>query len=574
MKRIQEIKISNFKAFRDEQVFNIRGKNMLVFGNNGSGKSSLFWALYTLLQSSLKDNAEIQKYFKLFDEGNSTTHQSLLNTFDNYNAPSYIQLTTIDDNKKLETFRISHDNINTNLKSNTIISELNEASDFINYKLLHNFYRGSHKVEVNLWPVFERDIFPFLTDNFGNPLLSSIIEKTSDVNRTSNGKIVSRNQKDNNIANLNSLNTEIEVLLNQIENNANDFIKKHFFNNKDVIKINLQFSKKFTFDKVKKKLWDDDNTALRQSELQIRLIVGVYDEKTNSWKVLHRVQSFLNEAQLTRIAIGIRIGALRTRVQTTDFKVLVLDDMLISLDMSNRLEVIKMILNLDNNPDLKFFDDFQKIILTHDKGFYELVKRHTSPHQWEYFTFHSDESNNDPPKIKIDRTRLEKAQSFLADGEYDAAGNEIRKETEELLHKYLKGLTDAANDGKFIPLNDQLNSALKKITATERRDFNKLFANKSISKNLVEKIKTDYSSNSSLSPAEKGKLTSLKNRLFDYLIKQYEIQVDKEKILDETKDILQRIMNPASHASLTSLYGTELQQAIDLVKELKIILQR
>ncbi|MBA4448740.1 AAA family ATPase, partial [Cylindrospermopsis raciborskii CS-506_D] len=63
MKRIKEIKIKNFKAFQQEQSFSLNGKNLLVYGNNGSGKSSLFWALYTLLQSSTKTDQDIQKYF-------------------------------------------------------------------------------------------------------------------------------------------------------------------------------------------------------------------------------------------------------------------------------------------------------------------------------------------------------------------------------------------------------------------------------------------------------------------------------------------------------------------------------
>jgi len=45
MKKIKEIKIQNFKAFQQEQVFPVNGKHVLVYGNNGSGKSSLFWAL-------------------------------------------------------------------------------------------------------------------------------------------------------------------------------------------------------------------------------------------------------------------------------------------------------------------------------------------------------------------------------------------------------------------------------------------------------------------------------------------------------------------------------------------------
>ena len=157
MKRIKEIQINNFKAFQKEQSFKINGKNVLVYGNNGSGKSSLFWALYTFLQSSIKTDAEVQKYFKKYVESDVSTHQTLKNVFVDENEDSYIKLSVIDtETAREDIYTISHDTINTNNNEDTLIQELNIASDFINYKLLHNFYRASHKQEVNLWPVFER----------------------------------------------------------------------------------------------------------------------------------------------------------------------------------------------------------------------------------------------------------------------------------------------------------------------------------------------------------------------------------------------------------------------------------
>jgi recombinational DNA repair ATPase RecF len=490
MRKIDQIKIRNFKAFQKEQVFNLKGKNVLVYGNNGSGKSSLFWALYTLTQSSIKNTEEIQKYFKIFVESDTSTHQSLRNVFMNNGEDTFIELTMIDGNSRKVVYKISQDIINTNSDGDTIIQELNQASDFINYRLLSNFYAASHKQEVNLWPVFERDIFPFLLDNANHVMLDKIKNKTTDVERYKTGGPVKGKKREAVEEQLNELNAEIESLLSQIQTNANEFMKKHFFDNKDVIRISLKFTKKFSFHKVMTKLWQPERESKRHNDLCIKLMAKIFQEDCGEWKPVHRVQSFLNEAQLTRIAIGIRIGALRTRVQTTDFKILVLDDMLISLDMSNRIPVIKMILNYDNEPDLQFFDDFQKIIMTHDRTFYELLKRNTSPHQWEYFNFHAKEEENEPPKIIRDRSYLEKAQAYLADCEYDACGCELRKETEATINKYLNGLNLAAESGKFEPLTNKLNDALHKMTETSRRDFKKIFLKKDLSVDLVKKLVT------------------------------------------------------------------------------------
>lgn len=196
----------------------------MVYGNNGSGKSSLFWALYTLLQSSIKDSDGVKKYFKKYVASNKATHQTLKNVFMDENEDSYIKLTSIDtDTQHEETFTISHDLINTNDDDNTLIRELNLASDFINYKLLHNFYRASHKQGVNLWLVFERDIFPFLTEGTQNWLDDIIKTTTLDVPRTPKGAVASRNRKAKYISEVNALNDRIQNLLNEISNNANCF---------------------------------------------------------------------------------------------------------------------------------------------------------------------------------------------------------------------------------------------------------------------------------------------------------------------------------------------------------------
>ncbi len=445
MKKIKEIKIQNFKAFQKEQVFSINGKHVLVYGNNGSGKSSLFWALYTLLQSSIKDDSGVQKYFKKYVASDKDTHQTLKNVFMDENEESFIKLTSIDtDTKHEETFTISHDLINTNEDSNTLIQELNLASDFINYKLLHNFYRASHKQEVNLWPVFERDIFPFLTEGTQNWLDDIIKSPTLDVPRATKGAVASRKRKENYIDEVKALNDKIQTLLNDISGHANKFLKDHFFEGKDVIKVALSFDKKFKFDLIKDKIWEDNKQGWRHDQLHIKLGVEFYDDTIpEKWRAIERVQSFLNEAQLTRIAIGVRIGALRTRpLASARFKILVLDDMLISLDLSNRMDVVRIILNKEEKEDLKFFDGFQKFILTHDKGFFNLIRRNTDEEEWVYFNFNKDEKDSSAPRIKKDESPIQRAINRFEEDEFEASGNELRKEAGfvQTIEEYSKDL--------------------------------------------------------------------------------------------------------------------------------------
>lgn len=570
MKRIKEIRIQNFKAFQQEQSFSLNGKHVLAFGNNGSGKSSLFWALYTLLQSSTKANIEIQKYFKNFIISDKNSHQTLKNIFMNDNEGSFIKLVVIDtETNKEETYTISHDVINTNKDEDTLIQEMNLASDFINYKLLHNFYRASHKQEVNLWPVFEHDIFPFLTDGTQNWLNDIIKEPTQDVPRTHKEHVVSSGKRTAYEEQLKFLNEKIENLLADVSSQANAFIKDHFYEGKDVIRISLNFTKKFNFDLVKSRIWEDDKQGQRQDHLHIKMGVEIYNgSKEEKWQKIERVQSFLNEAQLTRIAIGIRIGALRTRpLAAARFKILVLDDMLISLDLSNRMDVVKIILNKEGKEDLKFFDEFQKIILTHDKGFFNLVQRNTNDEEWVYFDFNKDEKDTSAPKIKENVTDLQAAIKNFQENEFENCGNHLRKEAEAILTEYLDPDMKKLNCD-FELLSAKLEKAFNILTSQRHQIFKQRFLTK-IELKKLRKIKQEYSDDTELSTSDITALDSLKQRLFDFVIEFNEEKNRKELLIIDTKDILDRIMNSASHHSDSPLHRAELKDAIEKIKELK-----
>lgn len=570
MKKIKEIKIQNFKAFQKEQAFPIQGKHVLVYGNNGSGKSSLFWALYTLLQSSIKDDDGVKKYFENYLTSDKGTHQTLKNVFMAENEASFIKLTSIDTKTKLEeTYTISHDVINTNNSGDTLIQELNLASDFINYKLLHNFYRASHKQEVNLWPVFERDIFPFLTEGTQNWLDDIIKRPTLDIPRTPRGYAISSGRKTNYEEQLRLLNEKIQTLLDEISGHANKFLKDHFFEGKDVVRISLHFNNKFRFDLVSRRIWEDNKQGQRHDELHIKLGVEIYDVTIpEKWRPIERVQSFLNEAQLTRIAIGVRIGALRTRpLAAARFKILVLDDMLISLDLSNRMDVVRIILNKEEKDDLKFFDGFQKFIFTHDKGFFNLIRRNTDEDEWVYFNFNKDEKDSSAPKIKEDKTSLQKAIKNFEEDEFDACGNELRKEAEAILTEYLDpDMKKLSAD--FEALSAKLDKAFNQLTSQRHQKFTQRFLlDMDIAK--LKKIRADYSADGTLTTEEKLTLDGIKTRLFDFLIEFNEKKNRKELLITDTKDILDRIMNAASHHSENPLHREELKNAIGKMVELK-----
>ena len=58
--RITSIGLKNFRAFYGEHIINLgnHGKNLLVYGENGSGKSSLFLALQAFIFAHQRDERD------------------------------------------------------------------------------------------------------------------------------------------------------------------------------------------------------------------------------------------------------------------------------------------------------------------------------------------------------------------------------------------------------------------------------------------------------------------------------------------------------------------------------------
>ena len=141
--------------------------------------------------------------------------------------------------------------------------------------------------------------------------------------------------------------------------------------------------------------------------------------------------NFLNEARLSAIALAIYLAGLLTSVPPVSEypKVLVLDDVLIGLDMANRIPVMDVI--------AEFFADWQVILLTHDKVWYDMVRQRTAEGgRWGAYEMYVG------PVIRPEGNRggaayfLARAREHLARGDLGAAGNYVRNAFEWKLKKH------------------------------------------------------------------------------------------------------------------------------------------
>ena len=159
---LQQIRLENFKFFKKPFEFPTKGKNVLLYGENGSGKSSVVWGLYTLMESHKKPLADVQKYFNPHDG------QHLRNRYSNDRDVSSVQtlFTPLAGGGAVgaapKNYEISLGNINTQAVGDDFIKFTAAAFDMFNYRMLYEWIYQKNSKDIDLFNGFEKDIFKYL----------------------------------------------------------------------------------------------------------------------------------------------------------------------------------------------------------------------------------------------------------------------------------------------------------------------------------------------------------------------------------------------------------------------------
>jgi len=139
-------------------------------------------------------------------------------------------------------------------------------------------------------------------------------------------------------------------------------------------------------------------------------------------------QHFLNEARLSALALSIYLAgrlACTPTATANALKLLVLDDVLIGLDHSNRLPVLDVLNNR--------FPDWQVVLLTHDRIWFDLARERLPKDDWACCeVYEGDPAATAPmPIVRPTMNRpakalLQKADELLKLGYVEAAANYAR----------------------------------------------------------------------------------------------------------------------------------------------------
>ncbi|QOG01344.1 hypothetical protein [Flavobacterium sp. MDT1-60] len=152
---------------------------------------------------------------------------------------------------------------------------------------------------------------------------------------------------------------------------------------------------------------------------------GTYTEMT-------RPQSYFNEAKLTSIALSVRFSLLDSSIRP-DFagQFLALDDLLVSMDMSNRDKVLDILLD-------EYASKYKIYLFTHEKSFFDFcifkIEQRKKKKEWEIMEIHSGENKTDNPiLIPSGLNYYDKAIKYFQAKDYTTSSLYLRKELEKLI---------------------------------------------------------------------------------------------------------------------------------------------
>ena len=143
---------------------------------------------------------------------------------------------------------------------------------------------------------------------------------------------------------------------------------------------------------------------------------------------IDRHTDFLNEARLSAIALCLHFAVLLDAPRTA-LGVLVLDDVLIGLDMDNRLPTLGLI-------DL-YFRNWQTVMLTYDPQWFEAVREWSTSRDWLCLKLHrADDFASGTTLLDKGEGMLGDTRRLLRNGDLSAAANSARSAFESVLMRH------------------------------------------------------------------------------------------------------------------------------------------
>ena len=335
---------------------------------------------------------------------------------------------------------------------------------------------------------------------------------------------------------------------------AGDYIQELMLPAMDV-QVFLQNNRADLLQNINKAIHDDFKEIFTVSFADVYYTLKI-DDPTRGVSPEKAYRQFLNEAKLHLVALLLFFETVKLHKDSLPagtHKLLVLDDVVTSLDATNRIFLVNYL--------VRYFSDFQIVLLTHNVSFFNMVHLKLSnavdgiPDKWvEYIIYESIDDSR-----AYSYNAMKDAKAILA--EYnnttnrDEAGNQIRRRFEAVMYEFAKLiLVDSFEDSG--------NLLVRMIDKNKPIYVHKQGNTVYTSRDLVDAILNTVSGGDT----DHVKLANIISEIEKY---KKDVEIEKVKnILRELKMFQKVVMHQLSHSTgaMATFTDKEIRQSIELLK--------
>lgn len=397
--RIKRLTLTDFRAFPGPAptAFELEGKNLLVYGENGAGKSSLFYALSGFF--SFKPARPLREHKNVFSGLPDTDCK--------------VAIDFADGSPAIEWTVSRHPASMRGTSSDLRVTEAALRRACLDYRALldTNYKQGNGP--INLFEIAVEHLLRDYPVTVGGGTSTTIGELWT--------KVLSSKPS-----------THTSAAITRINQACVEFNTAFRGAFPTLIPLVNELMQLLGWQDVELKGFNTPGLTYNNARLkQNRAVEGQALSPELSFRnhPLQTPQLFLNEARLSALGLAIYLAgrlACTPTASNSALKLLVLDDVLIGLDHSNRLPVLDVLQTK--------FADWQIVLLTHDRNWFDLARSHLPEAAWKCVeVFEGDGAAAAPiPIVRATQNRparalLDKAKELVQTPYVEAAANYARQ---------------------------------------------------------------------------------------------------------------------------------------------------